>query len=37
MKNKTCMTCDHSGLALFENPCHDCYAMKNGGLFWMGI
>ena len=31
--NKTCMTCEHyrpRGLALFESPCHDCYAMKDG-------
>lgn len=28
--NKTCMTCEHCGLALFENPCHDCYLMKDG-------
>lgn len=28
--NKTCMTCEHCGLTLFEDPCHDCYAMKDG-------
>ena len=31
MKNKTCMTCDYYGLALSDAPCHDCYAMKDGG------
>ena len=30
MKNKTCMTCYHYGLALSDAPCHDCYAMKDG-------
>jgi hypothetical protein len=24
------MTCDHSGLPLFEDPCHDCYATEDG-------
>lgn len=28
--NKTCMTCEHCGLALFDDPCHDCYAMEDG-------
>ena len=28
--NKTCMTCEHSGLKLFCKPCRDCYAMEDG-------
>ena len=28
--NKTCMTCEHCGLDLFDDPCHDCYAMEDG-------
>ena len=28
--NKTCMTCEYSGLKLFDKPCRDCYAMEDG-------
>ena len=27
---KTGMTCDYCSLNLFDNPCHDCYAMEDG-------
>lgn len=27
---KTCMTCEYSGLELFDKPCHDCYTMGDG-------
>ena len=28
--NKTCMTCEHCSLALFDDPCHDCYCKEDG-------
>lgn len=28
--NRTCMTCEHYHLRLCDDPCRNCYAMKNG-------
>ena len=28
--NKTCMTCEYCSFDLFDDPCHDCYAMEDG-------